>query len=170
MVAYAAVPSNDTDVDTDVERGRFADVARVVLARGQTIRFRAAGSSMLPNVRPNDVLICDPPTERNVRTGDIVLYEAARRLYAHRVSAIRQDASGSRVFTVRADASDAPDPPVGWHQILAKVVAVERAGRRVSVGTRWAHVRQWLLLHSSRTRRWVRRRRFVRQYLPPPSP
>lgn len=90
--------------------------------------FRANGSSMLPSVRPGDILTVRQCHAREVRIGDIALFTRDSRLFAHRVVAH----SDGRLVT-RGDAVAATDPPVTESEFLARVVSVTRAGCEVPV-------------------------------------
>lgn len=50
-------------------------------------RFRATGSSMLPSVRPGDILTVHQCEMRDARVGDIALFTRDSRLFAHQVVA-----------------------------------------------------------------------------------
>jgi signal peptidase I len=113
----------------------FADLATQLLARGVTVRFRAAGRSMLPTVRDGDCLIVAPVSAREIAVGDVVLCEGRRGPVAHRVAAIETDAGTAR-FVLRGDASFEDDAPIDEAQLRGRVVAVERGGRRLPVGAR----------------------------------
>jgi len=90
--------------------------------------FRVTGSSMLPSVRPGDILTVRQCDARDARVGDIALFTRDRRLFAHRVVAH----SGASLVT-QGDAIPTPDPPVTTSEFLARVVSVNRAGREVPV-------------------------------------
>jgi hypothetical protein len=64
----------------------LAAVVRDVLSHGQSFRFRAHGLSMLPFIRPGDLLTIQSLGGRAPRVGDVILYQVAgERLAAHRV-------------------------------------------------------------------------------------
>src|SRR5690349_6956141 len=71
------------------------------------LRLRVTGSSMLPAVRPNDVLLIRHCRSEEAGPGDIVLYLRQRRLFAHRVIS----RSAARLVT-QGDGIAEPDLPV----------------------------------------------------------
>jgi signal peptidase I len=106
------------------------DLAAQSLRRGNTLRLRARGSSMLPFFVDGDVLVVRPVPVAEVRIGDVICYEPpAGGLCLHRVIARRE-----RGFVTRGDALTyvevVPDTAV-----RGLVVARERAGRRATLDT-----------------------------------
>lgn len=90
------------------------------------LRLRVTGSSMLPAVRPNDVLLIRHCRSEATGPGDIVLYIRQRRLFAHRVIS----RSGSRLVT-QGDGIAEPDVPVTANELLGKVIRVMRRGNTI---------------------------------------
>jgi hypothetical protein len=106
------------------------DLAAQSLRRGNTLRVRARGSSMLPFFLDGDVLVVRAAAVAEVGIGDVICYEPpAGGLCLHRVIARRE-----RGFVTRGDALTyvemVPDSAV-----LGVVVARERAGRRAVLDT-----------------------------------
>ena len=90
------------------------------------LRLRVTGSSMLPALRPDDVLLIRRCRIEVAGPGDIVLYIRRRRLFAHRV-VLR---SGAQLLT-QGDGLAEADVPVTAHELLGKVIRVIRRGRTV---------------------------------------
>jgi signal peptidase I len=112
------------------------DLAAQSLRRGNTLRLRARGGSMLPFLLDGDVLIVRPVPVAQVRVGDVICYEPpAGGLCLHRVVARRE-----RGFVTRGDALTyvevVPDTSV-----LGRVVARERHGRCVALDSLAARLR-----------------------------
>ena len=95
-----------------------------LLARGNAVRFRAAGASMHPIIRGEDYLHVEPVTIP-IRRGDVVLTIANRGLTAHRVISV----SGEFLVT-RGDNAPADDDPVDHDRVLGVVTHAERDGRK----------------------------------------
>ena len=126
------------------------------LSRGTTVRFRPSGRSMYPSIREGELVTVEPIVASDVILGDIVLYRSERGLIAHRVIQVNRSqaqlnayraagfslrASSSqdaRAFRLRGDASLSCDQPVEAHQILGRVIRVERNGNNVALATRGA--------------------------------
>ena len=125
----------------------FSEMLEETLNRGHSIRFRAPGDSMYPTICDGDLITVEPIKPATVIVGDIILYEHKSKVTVHRVmrilerneknscSALQgpQDRSLSETleFIFRGDAAIKDDAPVGSEQILGKVVAIERNGRRI---------------------------------------
>jgi hypothetical protein len=94
------------------------------LRRGNALRLRARGGSMLPFLRDGDLLRVEPAAVAGLGIGDVICYEPpAGGLCLHRVVAREK-----RGFVTRGDAlayvETVPDAAV-----LGVVTAVERRGR-----------------------------------------
>jgi ribosomal protein S28E/S33 len=116
----------------------FTQVLADLLASGQTVRFTAPGRSMHAVIRHGDVLLV-AALERPVQIGDILLYrDAAGRPVAHRLIDRKPDDDGP-ALVLKGDSAAGPDLPVRPAQVLGRVFAVERGGRRIDpYGTRAA--------------------------------
>lgn len=111
------------------------------LARGRTVSLTARGGSMWPFIRDGDRLTL-APLDRAARVGDVVWVRAGTAPGPiHRVRRIDRE----RRVCVQGDASIVPD---GWFRqadLLGRVVAVERRGRRVRLHRRLPRVYGGLL-------------------------
>src|SRR5437899_11906941 len=77
-----------------------------------------------------------------VKRGDILLYRGERGLIAHRLVGLRRSAKGEDVrYLLQGDASVDRDDPVQPGQVLGRVGAVQRGGRRIVLAGRRA---KWL--------------------------
>ena len=130
----------------------FLDVVTQLLSRGYRVRFRAEGVSMRPTIRGGETITVELLSE--VKMGDIALYLAERGLTAHRVVAIRNGSGNAPVFLTRGEGVGSTKEVVQEQQVLGKVVAVERNGRSIDLGGRWAKIR----CHAGRLARLVRHR------------
>jgi hypothetical protein len=101
------------------------------LRAGREIRLRVTGTSMLPAVRPGDVLRVRPKTSAEV--GQIAVFERDGRLFAHRVIA-QIGAHGRPQLITRGDALAVYDPPVRADEMLGEVATIIRDGRIVPAG------------------------------------
>ena len=104
------------------------DVSADLLTGGIGVRFRATGHSMAPTIRNGEMVEVAPRTARELRPGDVALYEGDRGLIAHRVVAIDGD-----TVRLRGDAARSEDTPVESKRVLGRVVSVQRGGRWTKV-------------------------------------
>jgi len=109
----------------------FLELTTELLERGNQVRFRAEGASMHPAIRSGEVVLVEPAAAVDLKKGDICLYLAPRGVAVHRL--IRTDGTA---FLMRGDPRRFAAEQVGREQILGRVVAVERGGRRISL-TGW---------------------------------
>ena len=131
-------------------------VFEVVGSLGEA-RLPAGGSSMLPSIRPGDVLEVHRESMAGVSKGDIVVFEREARLVTHRVVE-KVIGPGGTLLITRGDAMRAADPPVAPEELLGRVTAVLRGGRRLDPRlTRWARVASWLIARSEFCTRVARR-------------
>ena len=124
----ARIPSNGGFLETlfdpcDLSKNELA--AEAIRSFG-ALRLRVTGSSMLPAVRPDDVLLIRHCRIESAGPGDIVLYIRQRRLFAHRVIS----RSGARLVT-QGDGIGKPDLPVTANELLGKVIRVMRRGKTI---------------------------------------
>jgi signal peptidase len=107
-----------------------AELLAEVLTRFGEVRLRAQGSSMLPAVRPGDVLVVRREPLERVQSGDLVLYVRDQRLFAHRVVDVRD---GN--VLAKGDCLEQPDPPVAAAQVLGRVRALVREEKEILLDT-----------------------------------
>ena len=110
----------------------FPDLCTDLLQSGRPVRFRAPGASMHPTIRDGEVVTVFPVPTREIKCGDVFLYQAERGLTAHRV--IRRLPGPKTVFRVRGDAPGSEEERVAADQVLGRVASVNRAGRDLPVG------------------------------------
>jgi uncharacterized repeat protein (TIGR01451 family) len=106
---------------------QFAAICEALLQRGASVRFRANGLSMRPNILDNDAVIV-APAEQAIERGNVALTYGDDGFRVHRVCFA--DGTAGEIVTC-GDASQENDPAV--NQVLGKVIAIERNGREVSM-------------------------------------
>jgi len=117
-----------------VSTADFIDVGRDILERGKSLRFQARGRSMQPFIRDGDVLEVEPVEAAAVRFADVIFYHVDKaHAVAHRV--IRRSLQdGLPVFIARGDAQTGRGEKVSCDQLLGRVSAIERNGKRKVLG------------------------------------
>jgi hypothetical protein len=109
----------------------FGRLCADLLREGQTVRFRAPGQSMGATIRDGDVLTVEPVDPGRVRRGDILLYLTTRGLTAHRL--VGRAPGVGQAFRFKGDTLGSGEEQVGASDVLGRVTAVYRQGRRVRV-------------------------------------
>jgi hypothetical protein len=113
-----------------------------LLRRCGEAHVRVSGTSMLPAIRPADVLLVRAVDIANIAPDDVILVERGSRLFSHRVVRASLGAQ-PRVLITRGDMHAHDDPAVTEAHFLGRVEArlrngtslpLGRAPRRASVG------------------------------------
>ena len=115
----------------------FDDMCLSLLRQGASVRFQAPGRSMHPTILDGDIITVQPVSPSDIQQGDILLYECPGGVIAHRVLRIHKRNNGIPLFILRGDAPGAGDEPVAVHQVLGRVVSVERKGHRIDPYNWW---------------------------------
>ena len=153
------------------------DLTTELLSQGTTVRFRPSGRSMYPSIREGELITVEPVVVSDVTLGDIVLYRSQRGLIAHRVigtgqalsptqssvlspqSSSAQSSVLSPHYFLQGDASLSWDEPVEAHQILGRVIRVQRNGRSVALASRGAKMWHKVRRLASGLKGWIYRGR-----------
>jgi ribosomal protein S18 acetylase RimI-like enzyme len=98
------------------------------LAAEHGLRFASRGRSMWPLLRPGDLTIAEPLTGAP-REGDVLVYRKGTYLIAHRFIGLLSDGR----LRLHGDFLLDEDPPLAPTDVLGRVVAIERDGRRISL-------------------------------------
>ncbi len=103
-----------------------------VLARGKLFRFRARGMSMTPLIRDGDIITIDSLMSMPIRTGQIIAFlcPVSAKLVVHRV--VARSSSG---LIMQGDSMHGHnDGLVPFENLLARVIRIERSGKRICFG------------------------------------
>jgi hypothetical protein len=126
------------------------------LRRFGAARLRVGGTSMLPAIRPRDVLVIEPRPLQQIRVSDIVLFTLGDRLFVHRVVRKGTDESGAPTLVTRGDTHREDDLPISASQLLGQVVAVWRGRRRHHAPFPYSRTASMLSLAAVRCLYWWR--------------
>ena len=132
---------------TDARHALGVELATEVVSRFGRIRLRVTGTSMLPALRPGDLLTIRRVHLEEISLGDIALVVRGKQFFAHRVRDVRCD---EPYLTTRGDRLSYNDPPVLRSELLGKVAGVERNGRKVGSVT-WLNSSNGVLAHILRS-------------------
>jgi hypothetical protein len=103
----------------------FADVLQL----SGTAQIRVTGSSMLPCVRPGDILVVQCECMNGLALGDIAVFTRDDRLFAHRV--VRQGTGAIPYLVTCGDSLPEQDQPVHSDELLGRVTSIIRGARRI---------------------------------------
>ncbi|MCK4648717.1 signal peptidase I [bacterium] len=109
----------------------FLELSKDILSQGACLRFQAKGGSMYPAIRDGDILNVEPVKVKDIRLGDVIFYRTAgERMVAHRV--IKKLSQNDRLILVtKGDSNTGKEEEVILEEILGRVKAIERYGRRI---------------------------------------
>jgi signal peptidase len=123
-------------------------LAEEVLRSAGELRLRVTGSSMLPAVRPGDVLSVCSRSATQAHPGDIILFARQGRLFAHRVVE-RTTQQGAPYWITRGDRLGYRDPQVSSRELLGRVTSIQRGHRRIVPRLTFrGRVASWILRRS----------------------
>jgi hypothetical protein len=104
----------------------FVHVCEQLIREGCFVRFSAEGTSMRPTIQDGDAITVGPMGGRTIQRGDIVLYRQRDRPVVHRIVEVRRTAEARSLLVPRGDGKSACDAPIEPHQVIGRVVAIER--------------------------------------------
>ena len=118
--------------DLPLSAEALLELMRGVLARGVPLRFRAKGWSMAPFIRDGDVISVAPLGPALPGLGEVVafVHPEIGKLVVHRVVARR----GGGLLIQGDNLPGAADGLVPRENLLGRVTAVQRGGRKVWLG------------------------------------
>ena len=113
----------------------FESLASEILGDGHALMFRARGNSMQPSILEGDVLEVQVVGSDDIRRGDVLLCALQEdKIIAHRViQTLHVDDQPQ--FLIKADARFTPDGILPFDQVLGRVVALQRKGRSIDIGS-----------------------------------
>ncbi|MGA2482435.1 MAG: S24/S26 family peptidase [Candidatus Acidiferrales bacterium] len=123
---------------------RLAERTAKHVARGGRVCLRVHGVSMLPWVRPRDIVVVRGTQLEAIRCGDLVLFARHGRLFVHRVVEKRDLAWNSHLLA-KGDSHPKPDDPIHAEELLGRVVRIHRGKRRIDLDTPWESFKSSLI-------------------------
>ena len=112
--------------------GIYHDMVREELEKGIAMRFKAQGGSMSPFIVAGDTVTVEPADTRELRVGDVVLFQSGDLAVVHRML-YRYVRGGTVYLLTKGDSVPQPDQPVPHTRLLGRVTAIERHGRRIDL-------------------------------------
>ncbi len=125
-------------------------LAADLLRTGSTLQLKVRGASMMPALRPGEIVTIAPVDCRQLRSGDIVFLVRNSKALVHRIQTRVETPEGPRGCT-RGDAVSTPDAPARPNEILGKVVSVLRGHQHLTLPSHSDLLNQvlaWVFRHS----------------------
>jgi len=119
----------------------FTQLSTDILKGGNSIRFKARGSSMLPWIKDGDKLTIQPITTNDICVGQVIIYPSiGMRPIVHRVIRI-QSMDTHKIIVTRGDAS----PKSGEKIVAENVVRIHRNSKVIKLDQNlwWRLVRKF---------------------------
>ena len=133
----------------------FLKLSRDIFKRDKSIRFQAKGWSMRPFILDGDFILISPVENSSLKTGDVVLYSTKRdKVIVHRIIK-KYKKDGRMILLVKGDATSGHADEVGIQDVLGKVTAVERNGRKRGIDTKLYHMMGLLFAGMSPFSQWI---------------
>jgi signal peptidase len=138
--------------DTDL-----LELSKDILGKGKSIRFQAKGWSMRPFIRDGDFIVVSPVEYSLIKTGDVVFYLTAKnKALVHRViKKSKKDKDDRITMFIKGDATFSTPEKTDTQNVLGKVVAVERSGRKKRLDTKLYQLAGLLLAVISPYSQWT---------------
>jgi len=132
------------------------------------VRSVVRGASMIPTMLPGDVVIVRRETARTARPGDVMLFFRDGLFCAHRLVDKTQEGEQVRLIA-RGDALGKNDSPFAGKELLGRVTAVVRRGKRIELDDAQAATSQrllrWIVQRHSGSVKWLLRWHLLRARL-----
>jgi len=141
---------------TDRRNELKGELFRETLKAFGQARLAVTGTSMLPTIWPGDVVEVRRESVAEISAGDVVLCARHGGFLAHRVvyrgtgvSPVRHGQDAHATLITRGDALRTPDAPVSPDELLGRVTAILRRGRRTEPRlTRSRRLASWIMVRS----------------------
>jgi signal peptidase I len=126
------------------------------------------GASMIPTMFPGDVVVVRRETARTARPGDVMLFFREGFFCAHRLVDKTQEGK-SLLLIARGDALGKNDPPFAEKELLGRVTAVIRRGKRIELDGAQVAASQrlfrWIVQRRGSSVKWLLRWHLLRARL-----
>jgi len=111
------------------------DLAAEVAGTFGRVCLRVSGTSMVPAIRPGDLISVERARAGEISPGEIVVFAWEGRLIAHRVVA-RTGSPDEGYLVTRGDRTRRNDALVSSAELIGRVARIERGGSRVRARSR----------------------------------
>jgi signal peptidase I len=131
------------------------ELSRDILEKGKSVRFQAKGWSMRPFIRDGDFIVVSPIENSSIKTGDVVFYlTTENKVIVHRVIK-KYKKKGRMTVLIKGDASFGPPEKMDIQNVLGKVIAIERNGRKKRLDTKLYQIKSLLFAGISPFSQWI---------------
>src|SRR4030042_3928101 len=94
-----------------IDHSDLLKVCQEVLEKGSPFQFRALGGSMIPFIRPGDLLTTKAVNPIDLSIGEVLLYQREGRSFVHRLIK-KKIMNGTHLFITHGHNLPFSDPPI----------------------------------------------------------
>jgi len=123
------------------------------------VRSVVRGASMVPTFFPGDIVVVRRETAQTARKGEVMLFFRQGFFCAHRLVDKTQESEPLRLIA-RGDALGKDDSPFAADELLGRVTAVIRHGKRIDLDARSAasqRLLRWIVQRHGGSVKWLLR-------------
>jgi len=133
------------------------ELSKDIFRKGKSARFQAKGWSMRPFIQDGDFIVVSPIENSSIKTGDVVFHLTAEsKIMVHRViKKYKKDKDNRIIMFIKGDATFSSPEKVDIKNVLGKVVAVERNGRKKRLDTKFYRIKGLLFAGISPYSKWT---------------
>jgi len=133
------------------------ELSKDIFRKGKSARFQAKGWSMRPFIRDGDFIVVSPIKNSSIKTGDVVFcITTGNKVIVHRViKKYKKDEDKRIIMFIKGDATFSSPEKVEMQDVLAKVVEVERNGRKKRLDTKFYKIKGLLFAGISPFSQWT---------------
>ena len=133
------------------------ELSKDIFRKGKSIRFQAKGWSMRPFIRDGDFIVVSPIKNSSIKAGDVVFHlTTENKVIVHRViKKHKKDKDNRTTMFIKGDATFSSPEKVEMQDVLGKVVAVERNGRKKRLDTKFYQTKGLLCAGISPFSQWT---------------
>jgi signal peptidase I len=133
------------------------ELSKDIFRKGKSARFQAKGWSMRPFIRDGDFIVVSPIENSSIKTGDVVFcITTENKVIVHRViKKYKKDKDNRITLLIKGDATFSSPEKVEMQNVLGKVVAVERNGRKKRLDTKFYQIKGLLFAGISPFSQWT---------------
>jgi signal peptidase len=117
------------------------DLAAQVVSDFGRVCLRVSGTSMVPAIRPGDLISVERARMMELSAGEIVVFAREDRLVVHRLVA-KTESKGAGYLVTRGDRTRRNDALVSSAELLGRVTHIERGGFGVRTRARLSMAQQ----------------------------
>jgi len=129
------------------ERQSHSLIKELLCQKQTTVKAYVVSDSMSPFIKARDIIVIRPVTPKELRLGDIVVFDKEGRLFSHRL--IRKYFKANRhIFITKSDRTFVADMPFTDKKLMGKVSRVQKSVKTLNLESIfWTLINRFLGLY-----------------------